>query len=156
ASPDLNENLRESGRTASGSFRSRRMRSIFVIVETALAIVLLAGAGLLLKSLLIMRTTAPGFDASRSLVVNFFLPKIKFAAHTGRMRYFENVLARVQATPGVRSAALVADLPLGGGSDSLGFKIPGRLPPAPRKYFSANFNIASPGYFRTMGIPVRN
>src|SRR5207249_810792 len=74
---------------------------------------------------------------------------------TDRVRFFDALLDRVGTVPGVRSAALVADLPLGGGEDTLGFQIPGRQPPPPRKYFSAAFNIISPDYFRTMTIPIR-
>jgi putative ABC transport system permease protein len=140
---------------------------MLVVAETALALVLLAGAGLLLKGLLVMRTTAPGFETQNVLAVEFSLPK-RLATLPGsgagsldvakavpeRMRFFESLLDRIGTVPGVRSAALVADLPLGGGQDSLGFQIPGRQPPPPRTYFSAAFNIISRDYFKTMAIPV--
>ncbi len=155
ASPDMHEGLRESGRSATSGMRGRRIRGALVITETALALVLLAGAGLLLKSLLVMRSTAPGFQTKNLLAVEFWLPRVKFASPAERAQFFENALARTEAVPGVRSAALVANLPLGGGSDSLGFHIVGRPDPAPGKYFSARFNIVSRGYFRTMAIPVR-
>src|SRR5437870_2934859 len=107
-----------------------------------------------------MRTTAPGFGTEKVLTVDFSLPK-RLATPPGsgasaldaatvmpdRLKFFEALVDRVATVPGVRSAALVADLPLGGGQDSLGFQIPGRQPPPPRKYFSAAFNIISPDYF---------
>ena len=154
-SASLEESLRESSRTATGNRGGRRLRGILVVAETALALVLLAGAGMLLKSFLVLRSTAPGFQADNVLTVSFFLPKNKLAQPPERSRFFEDVLARASAQPGVRSVALVANLPLGNGWDSLGFHIPGRPDPEPDGAFSANFNIVSPGYFRTMGIPVR-
>ena len=155
ASPDLNEILRESSRTATVGAGGRRARSILVIAEVALALILLSGAGLLLKSLLVLRNTAPGFATENLLTVNFAVPKSRLGTAAERSGFFAGVLARVANLPGVRSAALVADLPLGGGSDSLGFHIVGRPDPAPDGGFSANFNIASAGYFRTLSIPVR-
>ncbi|HEV7506266.1 MAG TPA: ABC transporter permease [Thermoanaerobaculia bacterium] len=153
ASPDLNEVLRESSRTATGGAGGRRARSFLVIAEVSLALVLLSAAGLLLKSLLVLRSTAPGFATENLLTVDFSLPKTKYGNATERSSFFTNVLVRVAALPGVRSAALVADLPLGGGEDSLGFHIAGR--PDPPDGFTASFNIVSAGYFKTMSIPVR-
>jgi putative ABC transport system permease protein len=153
-SADLNQGLREASRSATESTRGRRTRGLLVITETALALVLLVAAGLLLKSFLSMQSTQPGFQTANRLAIAFRLPRLKFARLPDRMRFFDELLSSVKATPGVRSAALVADLPFGGGSDSLGFHIPGRPDPAPGTAFSANFNIVSAGYFQTMGIPL--
>jgi putative ABC transport system permease protein len=147
----LNDTLRESSRSVTAGVRGRRARACLMIAETALALVLLAGAGTLLKTLLMLRSTAPGFTVENLLTVEFWLPQKKLAATDDRAAFFSDLLTRVRAVSGVRSAALVADLPLGGGSDTLGFKIPGRG----EKFISANFNIVSAGYFRTMEIPVR-
>ncbi|HEX3554069.1 MAG TPA: ABC transporter permease [Thermoanaerobaculia bacterium] len=155
ASPDLNEVLRESGRTATEGIGGRRARSMLVIAEVSLALILLSGAGLLLKSLLVLRNTAPGFATENLLTVYFEVPKSKLGTAAERSGFFASVLARVANLPGMRSAALVADLPLGGSSDSMGFHIVGRPDPASDGGFSASFNIASAGYFRTMSIPVR-
>ncbi len=152
---DLHEGLRESGRTAAGGRGGRRLRGALVVTETALALVLLAGAGVLLKHLWVMRNTAPGFETKNMLGVSFALPRNKFANPVERTRFFEALQSRAAALPGVRAAALVANPPMGGGWDQLGFKIPGKTAPQPDGYFRANFNIVSPGYFRTMGIPVR-
>jgi putative ABC transport system permease protein len=154
ASDDPAGSLRESSRSATAGARSRRLRGAFVIAETALALVLLAGASLLLRSLLILRGTSPGFVSERVVTVDVRLPRSRLAHDAERLRYFQDLVARVAAVPGVRASALVANLPLGGGSDSLGFHIPGRPDPAPDPAFTADFNIASPGYFRTLGIPL--
>ncbi len=155
-SPDVSDGLRESSRTATAAPAGRRIRSALVVTEIAIALALLAGAGALLKSLLVMRQTAPGFQSANVLTVGFFLPQSKLQNETDRLGFFENMLSRITGLPGARSAALVANLPLNGGSDSLGFRIVGKPPPQPRGYFSANFNIVSPGYFRTLTIPVRS
>jgi putative ABC transport system permease protein len=151
ASPEL-QGLRESGRTVTGGRRARRVRGALVVGETALALVLLAGAGLLLRSLLVLRATAPGFEAHGLMAVDFWLLRTRAASASERRRFFDTAIGRVAAVPGVQSTALIANLPMGGGSDSLGFQIPGRPAPPGAKGFKAQFNIASAGYFRTMGI----
>jgi putative ABC transport system permease protein len=155
ASPRPGDALRESGRTTTGP-GGRRVGSVLVVAEVALALTLLAGAGALLKSLLVLRNTAPGFQSANVLTLGFWLPESKMRNETDRRQFQETLLSRVGAVPGARSAALVANLPLNGGYDSLGFRIIGKPPPQPRGYYSANFNIASPGYFRTLAIPVRS
>jgi predicted permease len=155
ASRHVSSPLRDAGRTMTAGVSGRRLRSGLMIAETALALILLAGAGLLLKGLFVMRTTSPGFASDHVLTVNFRLPKSKLAHPIEWLDYYRQTLARVGAIPGVRSAALVADLPLNGGSDSLDFHIPGRPDPSPAGAFKAEFNIVSPGYFRTMMIPLR-
>jgi len=152
---DLHEGLRESGRTATGGLGGRRMRGALVVAETALALVLLAGAGVLLKNLLVMRSTAPGFKTENVLTASFSLPKGKYADLPRRWEFCETLLSRAATLPGARSAALVTNLPLDNGWDQLGFHIPGRQGPPPDGFFRANFNIVSPGYFQTMSIPVR-
>jgi putative ABC transport system permease protein len=155
AAANLDRSLRESGRTMAGGAKGRRLRGALVVLETALALVLLAAAGLLLRNLWILRNTAPGFDTRNLLTVSLSLPKNRYAQFSERRRFFDDLLQRAEALPGVRSAALVADLPLGNGSDSLLFHIPGRPDPPSERGYTANFNIVSPGYFRTMAIPVR-
>jgi MacB-like periplasmic core domain len=89
------------------------------------------------------------------VALDLWLPQPRFAQRDARARFYDDALQRVQALPGVRSAAFVADLPLNGGTDSQGFHIVGRPDPAPGKTYSAGFNIATAGYFETMGIPVK-
>ncbi len=124
------------------------------MTETALALVLLAGAGSLLKSLLTLRATAPGVTADNVLTASFWLPNRALVNANERLRFYEGVLNGVQSLPATRSAALVADLPLSGAWDSLGFQIPGRTASSARE-LEANVNIVSAGYFRTIGTPVR-
>jgi len=153
SSPDVTDALREAGRSATGR-RAPRLRSALVILETALALVLLAGAGVLLKAFVTMRSTPPGFQPDHLLAVDVRLPMPRFARRLDRERFYDGILSRLRAVPGVRSAAFVADLPLNGDTDDLGFHIVGRPDPAPHGFFSAGFNVATADYFRTMGIPL--
>ncbi|HEX8879277.1 MAG TPA: ABC transporter permease [Candidatus Acidoferrum sp.] len=154
-SPRLNEALHHSRRQSTDGGRGGRLRGALVVAETAMALVLLAAAGVLLKSVLVMRGTAPGFQTENRLAIEFWLPPKKFSGDSRRIQFFKEALARAEAVHGVHSAALVADLPLGGGFDSLSFHIAGQPDPAPGKPFQSLFNVASPGYFSTMGIPLQ-
>ena len=154
ASPDLNDALREAGRSSTGA-RAPRLRRGLVVLETALALVLLAGAGVLTKTLLTMRATPPGFDPRNTLAADLWMPTTRFPTIERRAQFFADALTRVRALPGVRAAAFIADLPLNGDSNTESFHIVGVPDPAPGRPFNAGFNIASAGYFHTMGIPIR-
>jgi putative ABC transport system permease protein len=149
---DLNASLRESPRAVSEGSRGRRARAILIIAETALALVLLAGAGLLLKTLATWRGTSPGFTTENLVVADLWLPDRKFAVQEARSRFLLEVRVRLQTMRVVASTGFVADLPLNGGSDSLGFRVLGR---STNKQLSALFNVVSPDYFKTIGIPIR-
>jgi len=155
SSPELTDGLQGATRASTGTARARRLRSSLVVAEFAMALILLGGAGALLKTLVTMRSTQPGFQSDGLVVVDIWLPQPKYATLPPRRQFFDTVLDRLRATPGVRSAAVVADLPLGGGSDGLSFHIAGKADPAPGRMFNAGFNLASTDYFRTMGIPIR-
>ena len=144
----------DANRSSTGA-RAPRLRRGLVVVETALALVLLAGAGALLTPFLALRATHPGFDASHALKLDLRLPQPRFAELDARAHFYEAALTRLRGLPGVQSAAFVSDLPLNGSSDSLGFHIPGRPASAAAASFTAGFNIATDGYFTTMGIPLK-
>ena len=125
------------------------MRAVLTILETALALTLLAAAAMLLSTLLRLQSTSPGFDPSRVLAVELRLPSSGMAPGSARAEFYSGVLARLARVAGVEHAGFVSSLPLGGGYDMLQFTVPGAAEARP---VSANFNIASPGYFRTLGI----
>jgi hypothetical protein len=106
-----------------------------------------------MKALITMRSTQPGFDTRNMVAAEIWLPPVRFARLSDRVQLFDGVLTRVRALPGVRAAAFVANLPLNGSYDSQGFLILGRDLPA-GKFFTSAFNVATPGYFQMMGIPV--
>jgi len=154
ASPDLNDALRDATHAATGA-RAPRLRRGLVVLETALALVLLAGAGTLLKTLLALQATHPGFETANVLKADVLLPLPQYAEFSERARFYEAAQSRVRALPGVRSSAFVSDLPLSGGTDRLGFHIVGRPDPAPGKAYSSGFNLVTPGYFTTLAIPIK-
>jgi putative ABC transport system permease protein len=155
ASPDLNEALRDAGRAATGA-RGPRVRRGLMIGEIALALVLLAGAGMLMRTLLAMRATHPGFDTRNLLVADLWLPPARFARLQDRAPFLADTLSRLRRLPGVTATAFVADLPLNGRTNTESFHIVGRPDPSPGRAFNAGFNIATAGYFRTMGTPIRD
>jgi putative ABC transport system permease protein len=154
AVPDLERALRDGGRSMTG-VRAPRLRSAMVVAETALAMMLLAGAGTLLKTFLTLRSIDPGFDASQLLIVDSWQPQPRFAAVSARAQFYESALERVRGMTGVRSAAFVADLPLHDSVDGLGFRLV-RGDTAPSRVYGlhSGFNIATSDYFKTMKTPV--
>src|SRR5262249_35144751 len=151
-SPDLPDALLDTARASSGR-RGPRLRRALVVIETALALVLLAAAGVMMRTLITMRSTHPGFDSRNMLTAAVYLPPSQFPGLASRAPFFEGVLSRVRALPDVASAALVADLPLNGETDTEGFHLPSS--PDPARWYTSGFNITSARYFETMGIPIR-
>ena len=150
AAPRRIGRITESGRTIAGTRGARRTRATLVVLETALALVLLAAAAMLGRSFIELRGTPPGFDADHVIVVGLRLP-VALSPGAPREAFFEQLRARLLALPHIASMGVVSNLPLAGSSDSLQFRVPDR---ADAKPASANFNIATPGYFETMGIPI--
>jgi putative ABC transport system permease protein len=151
--PDLNESLKEGGRGASAGIHRNRVRSLFVVVEVAICLVLLIGAGLMIKSFVRLLDVSPGFNAENLLTMNISLTGSKYRETPDRMAFFQQAIQRINSSPGVQGAATVLGLPLGG-VGSRYFQIEGRPPQPPGQGYNANINAASADYFRTMGIPL--
>ena len=146
--PDLNDALKEGSRGASGGIRSNRTRSIFVIAEVAICLVLLIGAGLMLKSFSKLLSISPGFNPDNVLAVNVALSGSRYRDAAAVSGFYKQTLERLSALPGVQSAALVTALPMAGSFGSRYFGIEGRPPQPPGQGFNANTNLATPGYLR--------
>jgi predicted permease len=154
SAPDLQDSLREGGRSATG-FRAPHLRSLLVVVETGLALVLLAGAGTLLKTFLTLKNTDPGFESSHLLVVDLWQPRSTLTSLAARTQFYDAALQQVRALRDVRAAAFVANLPMHSGFDSLSFRVLGGDRSAREAaLLHSGFNIATSGYFRTMKIPI--
>jgi putative ABC transport system permease protein len=149
--PDLNETLKEGGRSSSGSVRHNRVRSFFVITEVAICLVLLIGAGLMIKSFVRLMNVSPGFNPENVLTVRVS-PGRKYDSTQKVTSYFQQTLERISAVPGVTSSGAALSLPLSGGAGSRYFQIEGRPPQPAGQGFNANLNFTAPGYFKTMGI----
>src|ERR1051325_2005377 len=153
--PDLNETLKEGGRTGTGGAGRQRLRSLLVVSEIALSLVLLLGAGLLVKSFIRLQQVNPGFDPQNVLAMYVFLPGAKYPDDAKQVAFFDQVEQRVAALPGVESVGMVSNLPISGNFDQVSFYIegqpvqgPGDVPDVERYYVNAD-------YFKALRIPLR-
>ena len=152
---DLNSGLKEGGRDAAGGGRARRVRSLLVVAEVALALVLLIGAGLMIRSFAQLQRVDPGFDPSNLLTMTVSVTGSQHAEGPRRAAFFGELLDRVRALPGAESASAINHLPLGGDVWGTRFTIEGRPAPAPGEVPGATFRVTRPDYFRVMRIPLR-
>ncbi|HEV3469189.1 MAG TPA: ABC transporter permease [Pyrinomonadaceae bacterium] len=153
---DLQEAMKE-GRRASGTKRSGRLRAALVVSEVAVALVLLVGAGLLVKSLLRMLSVDPGFRVENLLTMRVNLTPQRFAGDTDgsqRAAFFEELLRRAGNLPGVEGAAAVSNLPLSGDGGTGTPSVVGREEPA-GGWSEAHLRVVSPNYFDVMGVRVQ-
>jgi predicted permease len=148
---DLNELLKEGGRGGSG--RRRRLRDALVITEVALALALLTGAGLLIRSFWKLQQTDPGFNPERVLTASLSLPGVRYGESSKAITFQQQLLERLAALPGVQSTGLTSDLPWTGYDENAGFIIEGKTFP-PNDGPSARYHFVSSDYFRTIGAPL--
>jgi putative ABC transport system permease protein len=150
----LNESLNEGGRTG-GSYRfGRWLRSVLIVSEVAIALVLLAGAGLLLRSFAHLTHVEPGFETAQRLTVTTLLPQPKYAEAAAMTSFYTQALERIRALPGIESVALTSTVPVSGNDEIYSLAFEGRPPLPPGQGVSALYYLVSPDYFKTMGIPV--
>jgi predicted permease len=145
----LNSSLREGATTSTESTGRRRARNALVVAQMGLAQVLLVGAGLAMKSFIRLSHVNPGFDPNRVITMTIDAPSLY--EHGQRAPFFNGLLARIRALPGVVSASAAFNLPLGGNDIEAGFSIQGR-PESPGNLQVATVGVVAPGYFETMGI----
>jgi len=150
---NVGEDLKEDGRGASGGARQSRARSLLVVSEIALSLVLLVGAGLLLKSFVRLQRATPGFDAHNVLALRLSLPKGRYGSRGAVTAFYDDLQPRLARLPGVESVGVVNVLPLSGLLRSVNFSIEGR-PAAPGETWMTDYRETSPDYFRTMKIPL--
>jgi putative ABC transport system permease protein len=151
---NLNEVLKEGVRGSTGGGRSQRLRNLLVVAEVALALVLLVGAGLMIRSFMRLLEVAPGFNAENVMTMEVMLSSSAYSEKRQQADFFRQVLERIASLPGVRSAAAVSYLPLKGEAGFDNFTIEGRPAPPPGQEPILSIRIASPGYFNAMNIPV--
>ena len=148
------ERLREGSRGVL-SGRGHRMRSGLVIGQMALAMMLLAGAGLLLRSFTQLRRVDPGFRSENVLTFRLSLPDSAYKDDAARLAFHDRLMTRLGALPGVRTAAGIMGVPLGGIRFNLSFEVKGHPPLPFAQQPSMEIRVVTPEYFRAMGIPVR-
>ncbi len=150
---DLHESLKEGGKGALTSGRGNRLRNLFVVVEIALSLVLLVGAGLMARSLLRLQQVKLGFNPENLLTLNISLPQAKYREAVQREAFYRDLMRNVSALPGVQSAAVIGPLPLAG-DEVWEFFIEGRQMMPDGRGANANFRRCTPDYFRAMAIPL--
>jgi putative ABC transport system permease protein len=149
----LGEALKEGGR---GMAEARgRARGLLVVAEIAVSLVLLVGAGLLVKSFLRLQKVSPGFDASNVLTMRVSLPGARYPEPSKKAEFYASLTERLKSLPGVESAAATLSLPLNGSNFSMwrGFVREGR-PLAPEEADNASYAVVTPDYFRVMRVPL--
>ncbi len=151
---DLREGLTEGSRGVAGGGGIRRVRSALVLAEVALAFVLLAGAALLLRSFDRLQQVDPGFSTDGILTARIALPRAKYKEGAQRVAFAEQLLIGVGSRPGVRSAAIVSDAPLGDSPPYLSFGIQGVAARSDGAVQDAEVFAASPEYFEALRIPL--
>jgi predicted permease len=151
---NLNDTLKEGGRDSSGSSKGNRARGLLVVGEVAVSFVLLIGAGLLINSFFHLRNLDPGFRADHLLTMKVDLSEVKYSDRERRVAFFDEVIRRVRALPGVQSAAVAGNLPLTYNGDSASISVEGLPDPPPDQRPDVVFRAIGAGYFGTMGIPI--
>jgi putative ABC transport system permease protein len=151
----LSASLKEGGRGAVTSRAGSRLRAALVVAELALAVMLLAGAGLLMRSFVKLQAVDPGFRPEQALTFELSLPDARYAEDPARIAFFDQLLPRLRALPGVRSAAAVMGLPLSGLDFIISFEVEGRPPVPPAQRPAMQVRVATPEYFGTIGVPIR-
>jgi putative ABC transport system permease protein len=150
---DLIASMRESGRGMTGA-RGSRLRNVFAVAEIALSLVLLAGAGLLIRSFVRLPDVDPGFNARNLLTMRIELSGTKYKEDAPDVAFFEQLLERVRALPGVRAASMANAPPMQGPGPATDFTIVGKPAPALGQENITDVRVVDPDYFRALGIPL--
>ena len=150
---NLAESLKAGGRGGTANVQTNRTRSVLVVAEVALALVLLIGAGLLINSFVRLQQVAPGFDPSQALAFNVAPSAARTSTPQRIGEFYRELIAQLKALPGVVNASMVFQLPLSGSGATTSIEIAGRTAyPADRP--PVVIHTAGPEYFKTMGIPI--
>jgi putative ABC transport system permease protein len=152
STPNLNDALKEGGKGTQSGSHGRRARSILVVSEIALALMLLIGAGLLMKSFLRLQSVDPGFNPKNLLTAVISLPRASYPDRPRFVAFYAQLLDRIKTLPGVQSVGAISNLPLGGGRTDSDFSIQGRPQPEPGEHPVAWYDSVTVDYFRTMGM----
>lgn len=152
AKPNFNETLKEGGRGNSEGAQRNRLRKVLVVSEVVLAMVLLVGAGLMIKSLFGLLRADPGFNPNNVLTMQLTLAETQYPESTKQAAFYQQVLKGVSTLPGVEAVGAVSNLPLGGTGMTSAIVIEGRPAPPPGQEPEASYRVVSPDYFNAFGI----
>ncbi|MGE5205669.1 MAG: ADOP family duplicated permease [Chlamydiota bacterium] len=151
---DLQETLKHTGPRLAGARNGDRLRKLLAAAEVALALVLLAGSGLLLRSFVLLSSVDPGFNPHNLLTAHINLPESKYATREQQRAFLQHILQRLRGLPGVEAAGVANALPLGGYAGESAVRFEGEAPLPPGAAPSVPVTSVSPDYFRSLGIPL--
>jgi putative ABC transport system permease protein len=151
---DLRETLNEGSRGSTAGPGHQRTRGLLVAAEIAMAMLLLVGAGLLLRSFSRLQEVSPGFQPDHLLAADFPLSQNAYAKPEQRFEFFDRLVQRAHSLPGVRSAAATSAVPVNAGGGAIHFNIYGRPPKSPHDFTAAGYFTVTPNYFETIGAPL--
>ena len=152
--PELTEALKEGGRGSTSGVRRNRLRNALVVTEVAMALVLLVGAGLLLKSFVRLQNVDPGFNPKNVLTMELALPVVKYARGKPVADFYAEAVRRIKGLPGVEAAALTSILPLSGTNSDSSFSIEGRDHVQEKIYPDEEIRVVTPEYFQVLQTPL--
>ncbi len=151
---NLQETLKEGGRSSSSDRSGHALRRVLVVAEVALALALLTGAGLLIKSLALLQHVNPGFDSSSLLTFTVSIPNARYGSDTARIQYFDRAVEAVRTVPGVTGVGITSTLPFGGGGRTGSFAVEGYQPPPNKPGPWGDLRVVSPGFFAALKVPL--
>ncbi len=151
---DIRESLNEGSRGSTSGPGQHRLRGVLVASEMALAVLLLVGSGLLLRSFSRLQEVPPGFQTDHLLVADIPLSETAYAKPEQRYEFFDRLVERAKVLPGVRSAGAASFLPVSGGGSVIHFNITGHPPKTPHDYVAAGYRAVTPNYLETLGVPL--
>jgi putative ABC transport system permease protein len=151
---NLVDSLKEGARGGGEGAVRNHTRSLLVVFESAVAVMLLIGAGLLVRSLIALQTVDPGFDPNNVLTFRIDVPRQKYNTPEKTQNFFQQLEARLNNLPGVETVGLISELPLSGQLNDLPFTIEGRPPVAANDAFGADFRRINTNYFHALKIPL--
>ncbi len=149
---ELQRSLKEGGRSSTVGKRRQTFRSLLIVSEVALSLVLLCGASLFIKSLLALQSEETGFRADNMLVMQLSLPESSYPEEVEQAAFVRAVIERIDALPGIVSVGVALTHPFSGSAASFGYRVEGV--PDPEERPIGEYQVVTPDYFRTMGIPL--
>ncbi|HMF58166.1 MAG TPA: ABC transporter permease, partial [Pyrinomonadaceae bacterium] len=150
---DLNEALKDEGRSAAGS-SGRRLRNLLVVAEVAIGVVLLVGAGLMINSFIKLQRVNAGFDTHNLLTMQITLPPARYGQNEQQIAFFQQAIEKIKTLPGVKSVGAIQDLPLRLNNMSFPVTLEGRTESQSAQSTKAGYRAVTDEYFRTLGIPL--